>query len=234
MKRRAIQKKRDEECVHRQKARSDKGRSQDQDNYELILEIAKCISIQKMDFGIDGENFPLLIDYLSSEEEPFIECFSMLLDKDKVNFVNNTHPNLLQWLDKVRVLQIAGKSFEDWVHKAREIKASWPRESKNSNAVFYKYIKRVAQVVNCGMTLASTKKGRVAMVHPQTQKGDVICTLLGCGMPAILRESDSTSKQSYHIVGEAYMHDVHKMTDFSWTSIAKSMDLSGMSDIRID
>jgi len=84
------------------------------------------------------------------------------------------------------------------------------------------------------MALATTKKGRVAMVHPQTRRGVLIYSLLGCDMPVVLRENDRTMEISYYVVGEAYMHDVHNSTDFSWTSITEKLDpMKGMSDVRI-
>jgi hypothetical protein len=90
----------------------------------------------------------------------------MLLDKELAYCKTKTHEKLLQWLDVIRPLPIAGKPFEDWVKEARKFTASRSLESKKEKADWNMYIRRVALVVDCGMTLATTKKGRVAMVHP--------------------------------------------------------------------
>jgi hypothetical protein len=231
-------KKTEEEYIRRQKTRTYEGKSQNLNNYNLTLaEIAKCISMERMVFSMDTDNLLRAVDqlsHLSSKIDPCIKGFSMLLDKELAYCKTKTHEKLLQWLDIIGPLPIAGKPFEDWVKEARKFTASGSFEPGIEEAVSNMYIRRVALVVDCGMTLATTKKGRVAMVHPQTRRGDAIYTLLGCDMPVVLRESDRTTERSYYVVGEAYMHDVHNSMDTSWESIGKKLDpIEGMSDVRI-
>ena len=228
----------EEEYIRQQKTRTYEGKSQNLNNYDLTLEeIAKCISVERMDFSMDSDNLSRAADHLyhlSSNIDPCIKGFSMLLDKELAYCKTKRHEKLLRWLDVIRPLPIAGKPFEDWVNDARKFTASKLLESKKEKAVWNIYIRRVALVVDCGMTLATTKKGRVAMVHPQTRRGDAIYTLLGCDMPVVLRENDKTTERSYYVVGEAYMHDVDNSIDFSWVSIAKKLDrMEGMSDVWI-
>jgi hypothetical protein len=54
-----------------------------------------------------------------------------------------------------------------------------------------------------------TRHGWVGMAHAQAEPGDIICNVLGCSMPLILRESAS-SRNLYNIVGEAYLHPIEK------------------------
>jgi hypothetical protein len=96
--------------------------------------------------------------------------------------------------------------------------------------VLRKYIQRIAQVVECGMRLETTRDGRVGMVHPQTQRGDVICSLLGCSLPVVLRASGS-KKKIYHIVGEAYLHP---MKSFTTGILAENLDMGEMVDFYIE
>lgn len=52
--------------------------------------------------------------------------------------------------------------------------------------------------------LVSTSAGNVAMVPPEANSGDIICVLLGCSVPVVVRE-DCTEGTSYRFIGEAYL-----------------------------
>lgn len=53
--------------------------------------------------------------------------------------------------------------------------------------------------------LAVTKKGYIGKVPGHAKKGDLICLLLGCGVPVVLRER---GEGGYEVVGESYVHGV--------------------------
>lgn len=53
--------------------------------------------------------------------------------------------------------------------------------------------------------LAITAKGRLALVHLQTEPGDVCGIFLGATVPYILRPAQ---KNRHHLVGESYVHGV--------------------------
>jgi hypothetical protein len=54
---------------------------------------------------------------------------------------------------------------------------------------------------------AVTEEGRLALVLPETEPGDIICVFLGAKTPHVLRRVDnSTAAESYRLVGEAYVH----------------------------
>ena len=65
---------------------------------------------------------------------------------------------------------------------------------------------------NCGnRRLAITKTGRFALVPQCAQPGDVCCVFLGMVTPFVLRPGaiyDGDKARYYHLVGEAYVHDV--------------------------
>ena len=45
------------------------------------------------------------------------------------------------------------------------------------------------------------------MARNENQKGDVVCILLGCSVPVLLRPS-TDQKSCYEVVGESYVHGV--------------------------
>ncbi|KAH8885373.1 HET-domain-containing protein [Thozetella sp. PMI_491] len=54
-----------------------------------------------------------------------------------------------------------------------------------------------------GLSLFGTENGYLGIGPPQTEPGDIVCVLLGCHMPIILRPQ---SAGSYRVVGAAYAH----------------------------
>jgi len=134
----------DEEYVRQQKTRTYKENNQNLENYNLTLaEIANCISMERMTFGMDSDNLSRALDHLSqpfSQINPCIKGFSMLLDKELAYCETKRIDWLLQWLDMIRPMPIAGKPFEDWVKEAQRFASSWSLASKKEKAVWNTYI----------------------------------------------------------------------------------------------
>jgi hypothetical protein len=156
----------------------------------------------------------------------YVDSFSLLSSKKARQFMERYHPNLLSWPKDNEAFLVDGQTLEDWIQKADQFPV--PNYSL-SKRVLRKYIQKIAQVVECGMRLATTRDGRVGMVHPQTQRGDVICSLLGWSLPVVLRASGS--KKTYHIVGEAYLHP---MKSFTTGILAANLDMGEMVDIYVE
>jgi hypothetical protein len=185
---------------------------------ETTWAIIKSLSMDEVDFGQGlgkGKSTGMYAD-----------SFSQLSSKKARVFMEKYHSSLLDWLRDNEAFLIDGRNLEDWIQIAKKFPVP---DSNLSKRVLRKYIQRLAQVVGCGMRLATTMDGRVGMVHPQTQRGDVICSLLGCSLPVILRTT--TSRKTYHIVGEAYLHPIKK---FTTGLLAENLDMEEMIDIRIE
>ena len=57
-----------------------------------------------------------------------------------------------------------------------------------------------------GRRLLITAQGFIGMARNEAQQGDIVCILLGCSIPVILRPS--ADHLSYKLVGESYIQGV--------------------------
>ena len=63
------------------------------------------------------------------------------------------------------------------------------------------------QACCCGRRLVAASDDRMGLVPPNAKKGDLVCVLLGCNVPVILRHMDD-SKEEYLFIGEAYFQGI--------------------------
>lgn len=91
-----------------------------------------------------------------------------------------------------RSLRIGGKPFADYFSMTSQVATDIHDEA----------IARVWGVI-LGRRPIVTKKGYFGMVRNETQRGDMICVLLGSSTPVILRPCPDGL---YTVVGEAYIH----------------------------
>ena len=68
-------------------------------------------------------------------------------------------------------------------------------------------VKQLDLALNDNMRFMTTMIGRVGWAHPRSRKGDMICLLEGCSVPAILR---ARAEGDFVLVGDAYVHGVMK------------------------
>jgi hypothetical protein len=59
--------------------------------------------------------------------------------------------------------------------------------------------------------LVTTNEGHIGMTPYRAKKGDLICVLLGCSIPVVLRKreqewSEGFIGESYEFIGECYLH----------------------------
>ncbi len=66
--------------------------------------------------------------------------------------------------------------------------------------------------VNVRRRLVTTKKGYVGMALEAVEPGDVICVLLGCTVPMVLRPAGD----KYQVVGECYLHGLMEGQALKW------------------
>jgi hypothetical protein len=221
----------DDEWRHREMVQPMKERTAyDDDDDETAWAIAKSLCMDGVDFGPGSGTAP---------PGNYIRIFSELLTRSAGEHLSESYPSLLDWLKSNKTFIIDGQTLRNWMRAARKIRASSPARPSSpmiekrpgSNRSYWEtdsdsdtdtnrrvetwdsirdaYIARVVQVVQCGMRLMITRHGWVGMAHAQAEPGDIICNVLGCSMPLILRESAS-SRNLYNIVGEAYLHPIEK------------------------
>jgi hypothetical protein len=129
---------------------------------EMAWAIAKCISMDGVDFGAD----------LGSGKSSgyYIKAFSELPRRKVRDYLAKSNPNIVKWFDENSEFSIDGQSVEDWMDAAKSIPISGTESDFNfspTNRRVKHYLERVIQVLGCGMRLVTTMDGRVGMLHPQ-------------------------------------------------------------------
>jgi len=118
------------------------------------------------------------------------------------------------------------KSFEEWQALLRELSSvstcGKPLDGATISVTYPKSemlfitssFGRVAPLSFSGRRFCTTRRGYIGLVPPGTQQGDMVSIFLGTQTPFIIRPSsrfvyashESISKDSYRLIGEAYMH----------------------------
>lgn len=81
-----------------------------------------------------------------------------------------------------------------------------------------------------GRRLITTEKGYLGQARKDVQRGDLVCILLGCSVPVILRpHTDGPISRCYRLVGEAYVHGAMNGEAMDWLDESKRR----LEDIRI-
>ena len=102
---------------------------------------------------------------------------------------------------------------------------SWAIERRNSNGDIHtaelirqgqpqrmvEFLKRVQEVIwdKRFFLLSGRTSYRLGIAPSGAQEGDILCVLLGCSVPVVLRPLDKSDPRcGYKLVGEAYIHGV--------------------------
>jgi hypothetical protein len=128
---------------------------------------------------------------------------------------------LLQFQDQNRDLLIAGRRLEDWALDAPENlplkvwQKLWKQKLREEDLtdgtaknLLVNYMFPEFQAWNSwSRKIVVTRRGYVGSVHPQAQKGDLICCLKNCWNPVVLRAVDDGF---FQLIGNAEMHGFDK------------------------
>ncbi|KAH6672179.1 heterokaryon incompatibility protein-domain-containing protein [Halenospora varia] len=131
------------------------------------------------------------------------------------------------WLKQNHIFTIAGQSLSFWAEGSSEVRKQnflsrmlGSKDSKSVNEGDKDFFRELAENVS-SKRLIITARGYIGMVHPWTEKGNVIAVIPGFKMTVVLRPYGDMWK----LVGEAYVHgimdgealeniDQRQMTDF--------------------
>jgi hypothetical protein len=114
------------------------------------------------------------------------------------------HSFFLQWFQRNRALEIRGRKLDDLFSEAH---ASLPSTFTNfrdmsDREMFLTRLRDTTATME--RRLLVTSQGHVGMAPERARKGDVVCVLLGCNIPVVLRKRES--EDSYEFIGECYLH----------------------------
>lgn len=110
---------------------------------------------------------------------------------------------LEQWYSKDRSIEVHGRIMEEWYNSA-------PNPTRLISNVYdqgshEQYFIDETQGALKHKRLLITQEGRIGMAPHQARKGDMVCILLGCRVPVLLRERQ---EGGYELVGEAYVQGI--------------------------
>jgi hypothetical protein len=75
-----------------------------------------------------------------------------------------------------------------------------------SPKIIHEFLKRVETVV-WGRRLIKTREGRLGLVPRESKEGDLICILLGCSVPVVLRRiAEEDRDAGVTLIGACYIH----------------------------
>ena len=82
---------------------------------------------------------------------------------------------------------------------------SWALGSSQDPPRFYKKFISVAHIMMQGRSLITTAEGHLGLVPKATEVGDVICVMLGCSIPLVLRQKNALR---YELIGPCFLDGI--------------------------
>jgi hypothetical protein len=108
-----------------------------------------------------------------------------------------------RWFESSRDLQIHGRRFEDILRDLEH--NSTNRSPLNLDEEKQKsfYNRFYDTVTRMSLRLMTSHNGRIGMVQQRAMKGDLVCVLLGCSVPVLLRRSEHEDR--FTLIGECFL-----------------------------
>lgn len=103
------------------------------------------------------------------------------------------------------------QSYPDFKQSKRYLESIWSEEANGTSGDLYLDDLGLSYVTYCqncfiGRSFFSTADGYIGLAPKGTRKGDVICVLLGCRFPVVLRPVSTTSSdQTWQLVGISHV-----------------------------
>lgn len=110
------------------------------------------------------------------------------------------------WYSMNKAFEIHGRALSQWFRVSTADKNRPERDIIDLTNEEKKFLEDIL-LASLHKRLLFTQDGFIGMAPPETKKGDVVCLLLGCRVPVVLRER---IEGGYELVGEAYVHGVMK------------------------
>lgn len=114
------------------------------------------------------------------------------------------HSFFVQWFQQNRTLEIRRRKLEDLFSEAHALLPSTFTDFRDMSERDTFLTRLRDTTATMGRRLLVTNQGHVGMAPERARKGDVVCVLLGCSIPVILRRREASD--SYEFIGECYVH----------------------------
>lgn len=112
------------------------------------------------------------------------------------------HQEFQEWFERTRLLRIHGNCLENILRDGpHSFLNPAPNQDEHMHDSFYgRFFDTVERM---SLRLMTSRNNRVGMVPEKSRKGDLVCVLLGCSVPVLLRETEHEGQ--YINVGECFL-----------------------------
>ncbi|KAI0174644.1 heterokaryon incompatibility protein-domain-containing protein [Pestalotiopsis sp. NC0098] len=169
------------------------------DSSVFMTDIARTLTLDRLDryfsTSAPGEQF----------RDEFLNLINVaqLVDRESLPARGRS---VCAWYDANKDLLLRGRTLDEHCHHwipTRDISVEDIRTHPKTFA---------SRLVDCTSPITMQKKllvtagGLIGMAPPQARKGDLVCVLLGCSVPVVLREVHVGQQSMYRFIGECYLH----------------------------
>jgi hypothetical protein len=102
-----------------------------------------------------------------------------------------------------------GEEFEKWLLENNQCDLFVPPNEAfdlNAQSTFLKFKQRLYATLTKSPTMIVTEGGLLGLARGSVAPGDQVCILLGCSVPAILRQVPNIEREKYILISESYIH----------------------------
>lgn len=147
--------------------------------------------------GVNDEQVP---------DSEFLNSLYVVQASDSEDIADAVSVVFESWYSMDKAFEVHGCALSQWF---RVSTADPSRPERKMDDLTDNELKFLEDIILATMhkRLLFTQEGYIGMVPHETRKEDIVCLLLGCRIPVVLRER---SEGGYELVGEAYVHGIMK------------------------
>ncbi|ETS78454.1 hypothetical protein PFICI_10516 [Pestalotiopsis fici W106-1] len=176
---------------------------QDINPLEFITDLVRTLTLDREDRYL---MFPAAADDFRNE---FLNLVH-ISQTDRRELLPARCKSACAWYDANKSLLLQGHTLEEICLES----SSSPMFAASLDAVGADEASFASRLIDCTSPITMQRKllvtasGLIGMAPPHARKGDIVCVLLGCSVPVMLRELRADQQFAYSFVGECYIHGI--------------------------
>ncbi|KAF7536302.1 hypothetical protein G7054_g4638 [Neopestalotiopsis clavispora] len=183
---------------------------QEMDSVEFVTDLVRTLTLDREDRYL---MFPAPPDDFRNEFLNLVQ----IAGTDERDSLPARCKSACAWYDANKDLLLRGRTLEEVCLDASPSAYAGGVDGVGADeANFASRLTDCTSPITMQRKLLVTAGGLIGMAPPHARKGDIVCVLLGCSVPVVLREVRTDPHLVYTFVGECYVHGIMDGEIMDW------------------
>lgn len=170
-----------------------------EDSSDFMTDIARTLTLDRLDRYFSalapGEKF----------RDEFLNLINVAQHVDREDLPARGR-SVCAWYDANKDLLLRGRTLDQHCRHWTPTRDISLEDIRTHPWAFASRLVDTTSPITMQKKLLVTAGGLIGMAPPQARKDDLVCVLLGCSVPVVLREVRLGQQSTYRFIGECYLH----------------------------